>query len=355
MHAHAPAVALHDLAHHRQADAQAAARPVARGIGAPEPREHARAVLLGNTHARVGDLDHGVGAVAQESHADGAALGRVAGRVRQQVTHRLREAVGIRVHRKPGLQRILQHVPGRLHERARTLDRGTHGSGCIERHDGELRGSGLQPRKLHDRLREAPQPHGLVMDEREAFRVGGQHSVLHGLHGRLDRLQRRAELVGDIGGQLLLVPSLGFHGIGHLVERHAEVGHRVAPGHAGTCRAVSATDALGRPCDGLDRPHDAARIQHAGERRQDHSNARGQREPHERDLAEPRVTLGEYPVTRALRHDRRAHDLITHDDVRRGGDHTPLVRFLVLGHTAGSDRMRDQLTVGIHHLDAQVR
>ena len=87
----------------------------------------------------------------------------------------------------------------------------------VERHR-----AALESRELQDAVGEAREAHRLVADDAEALLVGRQHAVLHRLDGGLDRLQRRAQLVRDVGGEPALQLAVGLDSVGHLVERLPE-------------------------------------------------------------------------------------------------------------------------------------
>jgi hypothetical protein len=60
---------------------------------------------------------------------------------------------------------------------------------------------------------------GLVHERAEPFGIGGVEAVEHALDGAADHLQRRAELVGDVGEQLAAAFVVRCEAVGHLVER----------------------------------------------------------------------------------------------------------------------------------------
>ena len=90
----------------------------------------------------------------------------------------------------------------------------------------------LEARELEDAVGEAREPDGLVAHDAERSSSAGKHAVLHRLDGRLDRLQRRAQLVRDVGGEPALELPVGLDRVGHLVERLAEHADLVAAAHA---------------------------------------------------------------------------------------------------------------------------
>ena len=166
-----------------------------------------------------------------------------------------------------------------------------HGHGEIDAARLELHRPMLEASQLQDAAGESTQPHGLVSHHAEMLLVGRQDAVLHRFDGRLDRHERRPQLVSDVGGQTTLQLAIGLDRVGHVVKRLAEKPDLI--GRVESCAGimVAATQSLGGGGDVLYRPRDAARIDRAGERSEHDREDRCNREADRRAFSELHVPI----------------------------------------------------------------
>src|SRR5690242_19144187 len=95
MRVDARAMALDELAHEREPDAEPARRPVHDGLELREEREESRLRFRGETDAVVPDGEHRFGALAPRLELDAAAGVRVLGGIGEEVDEDLRDAHGV--------------------------------------------------------------------------------------------------------------------------------------------------------------------------------------------------------------------------------------------------------------------
>ncbi len=308
----------HDLLHHGKADAQAAGCAGAAGVGAPEALEHHLRFLGRKADAGIAhhDLAHKVALLGH--HRDGAAFGRVAHGVRNQVRRGLAQQVGIAVH-------VHVRVVLELQAQALFVDVRLMGGNNRREHFGKVHllaldglGAAFQAGKLQQRIYQARKAAHLGVQRFQALLVGLEHAVDHGFHRGLDGHQRGAQLVGHIGYQAPFQLAVLLHGIGHQVEHVAQAGDLVVALHAGAGGVVAFLQGLRRVGDAADGRRQAAgehAAHHAGHH--DGDNA-GQGHGLVRLLAELRVGLGKQRFGAVHAHVHGAHLLIVHDDGRGG-------------------------------------
>ncbi len=203
-----PLVGLDDPPHDRQAQARASGVGRARALAAVKPLEDEGQVRLGNPHARVGDGDPGFARRGFDAHDDPAARLRVAQAVLEQVVQHLLEAPGIGedVHRQA------RHL-------GRELEPAVAGGGSKV-----LDGFGDEPAEIQVREREGDAPALAARQEEQVLRdprempdfedgVPDRLAVLlrrtlffeRHLEGAAEHGERRAQLVGDVGDELMLL------------------------------------------------------------------------------------------------------------------------------------------------------
>ncbi len=243
---HRAAVHLDQPLDQRQADAQAALRAFARAVGLREQVEHARQHVGRQADARVLHHDHRVVAIALGQHLDVAALGRVLGRVVQQVGHDLAQPRRVGVHHQRARRREPRRevVAAGVDQRAAGLDRGADGVGHVDllapQFDLAL-ADAADVEQVVDQVHHLPQ---LALDD--LARVVVHRLVareLHDLHRVADRCERVAQLVRERGEELVLAQvGIVQRGLGVLAQRDVRDDAQEAQpgrlGHAGARRDV---------------------------------------------------------------------------------------------------------------------
>ena len=223
------AVQVDDPAGDGEAEAGAAVARRARRVEPVEALEDAGRVGFGDAGALVEDLDHDAAVVAAGAHLDGAAARGVAHRVLEQVGDDLVHALGVAVggevagldvhrDRDGGLvQLLLAH---------RVLEQRLDAElGALERHRARL-----EPGQVEELLHEPAEPLDLGEHRAERLGIGLGDAVDEVLEHRLQRGDRRAQLVRHVGDEVAAhAVGLGELG-GHLVERAGELADLVARG-----------------------------------------------------------------------------------------------------------------------------
>ena len=117
------------------------------------------------------------------------------------------------------------------------------------------RRAALQTRKLQDGVYQAAEALHLGVHRFQPLLVGLEHAVHHRFHGGLDGHQRRTQLMCHVGGQTALQLAVALDGVGHRIERLAQVRDLVLAVQLGAGRQIAFLDGLrrgGHAVDGAD-------------------------------------------------------------------------------------------------------
>src|SRR5581483_6386179 len=238
----AAAVRLDEPARDRQTEPGAAAAP--RGIAAPEAVEHPFFGFGREAVARVLDADaDGVLRLRPYEYGDGPVGGRVPERVRQQVVEHALDLVRGAEHGPdavldPRLQLDAPRERLRLEAaQARVDERGERRLAELQRQCARV-----DPCELEQIVDERAQGVDLAAHRRDV--VARLHeSVLDGLEHRLQRRERRPQVVARPGDELAAGVEQLLDSLGHLVERRAELGELARAGLRRARRQLAAREA----------------------------------------------------------------------------------------------------------------
>ena len=206
-------MALDDLFSHGETHAQATRFAGAAGVGTPKTTEDARQIILGDTDARIRNRDIDVLAVTEHRHHDPTPLGGIAHGVTQKVDDALRDHVGVCLDNVIVALRLICKAQTQVtvgKQALLAIHNRTHKRHHIHRLQVERRGTVFHARQVEHLLHQTGQTTRLGCDCLQVFVIGGIHTVLHGLDRCKHCHERRAQLVGNIRGQALLVLHILF-------------------------------------------------------------------------------------------------------------------------------------------------
>ena len=229
---------LDQAAHQREADAEAALRPIERRGDLREHLEEAGEVPRFDADAGVANRDHDLAAHARGADPDVPAGLGVARRVVEQVGKDLREprAIGLEPDRL-GRQRDGERVPRGVDGGPAGFDRGLQDGGDVHGSNAQRELVAADAAHVEQVVDEPHHQQHLAVDQVARPGQVGVRGVghAHDLHGVTDRRQRIAQLVGERGEEFVLAPValaqrlLGHDAVGD-VDGHATDAARLAVG-----------------------------------------------------------------------------------------------------------------------------
>ena len=210
----AAAVHFGQLSGQGETDAEPAFGAIERAVGLGEQVEHAAAHFGRQADAVVGDADHGLAVFGESADLDAPAFGRVLGGVGEQVGDDLLGARGIGEER----HRLVGHVDRQLvlllvHDRPHSV-----GGAADDRQDIDvflLEGDliAVDARNIEQIVDEPREVLRLAVDDVEQFLAGSIWRNAAEVDGVADGGERVAQLVGEHGQELVLLPDGVLDGV----------------------------------------------------------------------------------------------------------------------------------------------